>query len=206
MLELRAHAGQRLDGDDLVAACGERGRQLAGTRSEVEDATCGREPSARREPVDGLLGITRARPRVLTDDAVEQLVSGVGHPAGYHRHAMNEKVSLAGKLALIDDQWRPRIVAAYNENKVALVKVQGDFVWHKHEDTDDFFLVISGRLLVDLRDRTVELGPGELFVVPKGVEHRPRALQETEVLLIEPMGTRNTGDADSDRSAPEEWI
>ena len=119
---------------------------------------------------------------------------------------MNEKVSLAGKLALIDDQWRPRIVAAYNENKVVLVKVQGDFVWHKHDDTDDFFLVISGRLLVDLRDRTVELGPGELFVVPKGVEHRPRALQETEVLLIEPMGTRNTGDADSDRAAPEEWI
>ena len=119
---------------------------------------------------------------------------------------MNEKVSLAAKLALIDDQWRPRIVAAYNENKVVLVKVQGDFVWHKHDDTDDLFLVISGRLLVDLRDRTVELGPGELFVVPRGVEHRPRALQETEVLLIEPMGTRNTGDADSDRTAPEEWI
>ena len=87
-----------------------------------------------------------------------------------------------------------------------LVKVQGEFVWHKHDDTDDLFLVISGRLLVDLRDRTVELGPGELFVVPRGVEHRPRALQETEVLLIEPMGTRNTGDADSDRTAPEEWI
>lgn len=119
---------------------------------------------------------------------------------------MNEKVSLAAKLALIDDQWRPRIVAAYNENKVMLVKVQGDFVWHKHDDTDDLFLVISGRLLVDLRDRTVELGPGELFVVPRGVEHRPRALQETEVLLIEPTGTRNTGDADSDRTAPEEWI
>ena len=81
---------------------------------------------------------------------------------------MNEKVSLAAKLALIDDQWRPRIVAAYNENKVVLVKVQGDFVWHKHDDTDDLFLVISGRLLVDLRDRTVELGPGELFVVPEG--------------------------------------
>jgi mannose-6-phosphate isomerase-like protein (cupin superfamily) len=79
-------------------------------------------------------------------------------------------------------------------------------VWHKHDDTDDLFLVISGRLLVDLRDRTVELGPGELFVVPRGVEHRPRALQETEVLLIEPTGTRNTGDADSDRTAPEEWI
>jgi mannose-6-phosphate isomerase-like protein (cupin superfamily) len=119
---------------------------------------------------------------------------------------MDDKVSLSAKLALIDEHWRPRIVAAYNENKVVLVKVQGEFVWHKHDDTDDFFLVISGRLLIDLRDRTVELGPGELFVVPRGVEHRPRALQETEVLLIEPLGTQNTGDADSDRTAPEEWI
>jgi mannose-6-phosphate isomerase-like protein (cupin superfamily) len=119
---------------------------------------------------------------------------------------MDDKVSLAAKLALIDEQWRPRIVAAYNENKVTLVKVQGEFVWHKHDETDDFFLVISGRLLIDLRDRTVELGPGELFVVPRGIEHRPRALQETEVLLIEPMGTANTGDADTNRTAPEEWI
>jgi mannose-6-phosphate isomerase-like protein (cupin superfamily) len=119
---------------------------------------------------------------------------------------MNDKVSLAAKLALIDEHWRPRIVAAYNENKVVLVKVQGEFVWHKHDETDDFFLVVSGRLLIDLRDRTVELGPGELFVVPRGVEHRPRALQETEVLLIEPLGTPNTGDADSNRTAPEEWI
>jgi mannose-6-phosphate isomerase-like protein (cupin superfamily) len=76
-----------------------------------------------------------------------------------------------------------------------VVKAKGDFVWHKHDDTDDFFLVLKGRLTVEMRDRSVTLGPGELFVVPKGVEHRPVATEETHVLLIEPTGTPNTGDA-----------
>jgi mannose-6-phosphate isomerase-like protein (cupin superfamily) len=104
------------------------------------------------------------------------------------------KVNLAEKLAAFDERWSPRIVAAYNGNDVMVVKVQGEFVWHAHPDTDDFFLVLSGELDIELRDRTVTLGPGELFVVPAGVEHRPVARRETHLLLIEPRGTPNTGD------------
>jgi mannose-6-phosphate isomerase-like protein (cupin superfamily) len=104
-------------------------------------------------------------------------------------------VDLAAKLAQFDEHWAPRIVAHYNDNKVFVVKVLGEFVWHSHEDTDDLFLVLDGRLTIDLRDRSVELGPGELFVVPRGVEHRPRADVETHVLLVEPEGTPNTGDS-----------
>ena len=97
-------------------------------------------------------------------------------------------------------------MATLNEYKIQVVKVRGDFVWHKHDDTDDFFLVLSGRLIVQLRDGDVELGPGELFVVPRGVEHCPRAEEEAHVLLIEPKGTVNTGDAGGALTAPEEWI
>ena len=106
-----------------------------------------------------------------------------------------EKVDLREKLALFSDLWSPRRVATMNDYKVLLVKVQGEFIWHSHPETDDFFLVLEGRLEIQLRDRTVELGPGELFVVPAGVEHCPRAAEEAHVLLIEPIGTVNTGDA-----------
>ena len=100
----------------------------------------------------------------------------------------------AEKLSTFSDHWHPRIIAGYNDNDVMVVKVQGEFVWHKHDDTDDFFLVLTGVLDIELRDRTVTLGPGELFVVPKGVEHRPVAKEEVHLLLIEPRGTPNTGD------------
>ena len=113
------------------------------------------------------------------------------------------KVNLADKLATFDDRWKPRIVADYNDNKVVLVEVEGEFVWHKHDDTDDFFLVIAGRLTIQLRDRDVQLEPGEMFVVPRGVEHCPRADEEAHVLLIEPRGTPNTGDAADRMPAPE---
>ena len=113
-------------------------------------------------------------------------------------------VNLAQKLALFDDHWAPKIVAEMNGHKVAVVKVLGEFVWHEHAASDDFFLVLSGRLAIDLPDGTVELGPGELYVVPRGVQHRPRAGELTELLLIEPVGTPNTGDAPSDRTASEE--
>jgi mannose-6-phosphate isomerase-like protein (cupin superfamily) len=106
-----------------------------------------------------------------------------------------EKVNLREKLALFSDHFAPRIVATLNDYNVMLVKVSGEFVWHSHAETDDFFLVLDGRLAIDLRDRTVVLEPGELFVVPAGVEHRPRAVQEANVLLIEPRETVNTGDA-----------
>ena len=105
------------------------------------------------------------------------------------------KVNLAKKLQQFHDHWRPRTVAQMNGCDVMVVKVQGEFVWHKHDDTDDFFLVLEGELHVRLRDRTVVLGPGELFVVPRGVEHQPYAEREASLLLIEPTGTPNTGDA-----------
>jgi mannose-6-phosphate isomerase-like protein (cupin superfamily) len=105
-----------------------------------------------------------------------------------------DKVNLAEKLATFSEHWQPRTVAQLNENDVMVVKVQGEFIWHKHDDTDDFFLVLQGHLAIEMRDRTVHLGPGELFVVPKGVEHRPVAKEEVHLLLIEPTGTPNTGD------------
>ena len=105
-----------------------------------------------------------------------------------------DKVNLAEKLEQFEDHWSPRIVAQLNDYDVMVVKVKDEFVWHKHDDTDDLFLVLKGRLKIELRDRTVELGAGELFVVPKGVEHRPVAEEEAHVLLIEPTGTPNTGD------------
>ena len=103
-------------------------------------------------------------------------------------------VNLKAKLALFDEHWAPRTVARYNGHDVMVVKVKGEFVWHHHDDTDDFFLVLKGRLTIRLRDREVVLDPGEMFVVPLGVEHQPYAEEETELLLIEPCGTPNTGD------------
>lgn len=109
---------------------------------------------------------------------------------------MARKVNLAEKLASFSDHWAPRIVAGMNDYDVMVVRVEGEFVWHKHDETDDFFLVIEGEIDIELRERTVTLGPGELFVVPKGVEHRPVARKgEAKLLLIEPRGTPNTGDA-----------
>jgi mannose-6-phosphate isomerase-like protein (cupin superfamily) len=104
-----------------------------------------------------------------------------------------EKINLAEKLAHFGEHWAPRTVASLNDYDVMVVKVQGEFVWHSHADTDDFFLVLKGRLIIRLRDREVTLGPGELFVVPRGVEHQPFAEEETHLLLIEPSGTPNTG-------------
>jgi mannose-6-phosphate isomerase-like protein (cupin superfamily) len=103
-------------------------------------------------------------------------------------------INLASKLALFAEHWQPKTIAQFNGNDIMVVKIQGEFVWHKHDDTDDFFLVIKGHLDIQLRDRTVSLAPGELFVVPKGVEHRPVAADEVHILLIEPTGTPNTGD------------
>jgi mannose-6-phosphate isomerase-like protein (cupin superfamily) len=103
-------------------------------------------------------------------------------------------VNLAAKLATFTEHWQPRTVAQFNGHDVMVVKVQGEFPWHQHDDTDDVFLVLTGHLTIQLRDRDIELGPGEMYVVPKGVEHRPRADHEAHVLLIEPSGTPNSGD------------
>ena len=116
-----------------------------------------------------------------------------------------DKVNLAEKLQLFDDIFSPKTVARLNEY-VIHVKANGEFVWHKHDETDDFFLVLKGRLTIQMRDRDVELGPGELFVVPKGVEHCPKADDEVHLLLIEPTGTPNTGDGGGHLTATPEGI
>jgi mannose-6-phosphate isomerase-like protein (cupin superfamily) len=108
---------------------------------------------------------------------------------------MDDAINLAEKLALLDRPFQPGIVGYLNDYKLVVVKVHGEFTWHKHDETDDFFLVLSGRVTIQLRDRDVVLEAGELFVVPRGVEHCPTADEEAEVLLIEPRDTVNTGDA-----------
>ena len=111
-----------------------------------------------------------------------------------------EKVNLAGKLALFSEQWSPKIVAMVNDTAVKVVKLQGEFVWHHHEHEDELFLVLAGRLTMQFRDREVVLEPGELIVVPRGLEHRPVAEQEVHVLLVEPATTLNTGNVRSERT------
>jgi mannose-6-phosphate isomerase-like protein (cupin superfamily) len=106
-------------------------------------------------------------------------------------------INLSERLATFDDVYHPRTVAEFNGHDVMVVKCFGDFPWHRHEDTDDFFLVLKGRLRLEMRDDSVVLGPGELFIVPKGVEHRPVPLEPVELLLIEPRGTPNTGDPET---------
>lgn len=111
-----------------------------------------------------------------------------------------DKVNLAEKLTHIDAYWSPRLVAELNGQHVRLAKVKGEFVWHQHESEDELFLVLRGRLVIELRDRRVELGEGDLFVVPRGVEHRPVAEEEVHLLLFEPASTRNTGNVTSERT------
>ena len=103
-------------------------------------------------------------------------------------------VNLKDKLATFSDHWSPKIVSQFNGHDVMVVKVKGEFNWHSHPDTDDFFLVLSGQITIKLRDREILLREGEMFVVPKGVEHCPVAQEEAQLLLIEPIGTPNTGD------------
>jgi mannose-6-phosphate isomerase-like protein (cupin superfamily) len=109
---------------------------------------------------------------------------------------MMEKVNIAERLGAIAEHWRPRVVGELNGQEVKLVKLQGEFVWHHHDDEDEFFLVIRGRLRIEFPERAVELDPGEFLIVPRGVEHRTLAAEETEVLLVEPAGTRNTGNVE----------
>jgi len=109
-------------------------------------------------------------------------------------------VDLEDRLASFAELWTPHIVAELNGQHVKLVKLQGEFVWHHHENEDELFLVLSGRLLIELRDRALELEPGQLCTIPRGVEHRPRAETETHILLFEPAGTLNTGNVLDERT------
>lgn len=106
---------------------------------------------------------------------------------------MTDKISLVEKFASFSDHWSPRVAAELNGQEVKLAKVQGEFPWHHHADADELFFVHRGRLRLELRDRVVELGPGEMFVVPRGVEHRPVAQEEAEIVMFEPANTLNTG-------------
>ena len=112
-----------------------------------------------------------------------------------------DAVNIASLLARFSQHWAPKKIAEINDYDVKIVKLQGEFTWHSHADTDEFFLVIEGQLTIQLRDREILLGPGELYVVPRGAEHCPRADAETAVLLIEPRGVVNTGDAGGDLTA-----
>jgi len=117
------------------------------------------------------------------------------------------KVNLEDKLACVAEMWTPRVVAELNGQQVKLVKLQGEFVWHHHDNEDELFLVLRGRLVVRLRDRDVSLGEGELFVVPRGVEHMTVAAEETHVLLFEPASTINTGNVRNQRTVPKpDWV
>ncbi|MDY7098907.1 MAG: cupin domain-containing protein [Pseudomonadota bacterium] len=108
---------------------------------------------------------------------------------------MGAKINLAEKFALFDEQWAPRLAARYNGNEVRLAKLEGDFQWHKHEDTDELFLIVNGELDIEFRDRTETLSSGEIIVIPRGTEHRPRARKgEVQVVIIDAEGTPNTGD------------
>ncbi len=116
---------------------------------------------------------------------------------------MVTKINLADKFSRFQDQWSPKIIADLNNCHVKLAKVQGEFVWHQHADEDELFIVVRGQLTIQLRDGEVTLGPGEIVVIPKGVEHRPVASEEVELMLIEPKAIRHTGDVVSERTVHE---
>lgn len=116
-------------------------------------------------------------------------------------------INLAQKFGLFSEPWQPKVIAEMNDYQFKIVKLEGDFVWHDHQDTDETFIVIGGELRIDFRDGAVTLGPGEMFVVPKGVEHKPCAEKEARVMLIEPRGVTNTGHEESERTAENDvWV
>ncbi|WP_028974441.1 cupin domain-containing protein [Spirochaeta cellobiosiphila] len=117
------------------------------------------------------------------------------------------KVNFNQKLGLFKEHWSPKIIAQMNNYHFKLAKLEGDFTWHDHKDTDEVFIVLEGSIRIDFRDQSVDLKEGEMLVVPKGVEHKPYAATEAKVLLIEPAGTVNTGDAGGAQTAPDDvWI
>jgi mannose-6-phosphate isomerase-like protein (cupin superfamily) len=118
-----------------------------------------------------------------------------------------EPINIEKKFGLFREQWQPKVIAEMNDYQFKIVKLQGDFVWHDHKDTDETFIVIEGRLRIDFRDGSVDLESGEMFVVPRGVEHKPCAESEARVLLIEPRGVVNTGERRDERTARNDvWI
>lgn len=118
-----------------------------------------------------------------------------------------QPINLQEKLARLDEAWQPRVIAEMNDYQFKVVKLDGDFVWHSHADTDETFIVLEGELRIDFRDGPVTLRAGEMYVVPRGVEHKPFAEHEVKLMLIEPRGVVNTGDAGGERTAENDrWI
>ncbi|KXG85874.1 cupin domain-containing protein [Agrobacterium bohemicum] len=118
-----------------------------------------------------------------------------------------QSVNFADKLSKITAFWQPRVIAEMNDYQFKIVRIEGDFIWHDHPETDETFIVLNGQLRIDFRDGTVSIGPGEMLVVPKGVEHKPYAEHEVHLLLIEPRGVLNTGHTGGDRTAQNDvWI
>jgi mannose-6-phosphate isomerase-like protein (cupin superfamily) len=135
------------------------------------------------------------------------MIAGRGRQGGRFMGMNLNAITLKEKLGLIREHWQPKVIAEMNDYQFKLVKLQGDFVWHHHTETDEAFLVIEGKLRIDFREGAVELGPGEMFVVPKDVEHKPYAEHEVKMMLIEPRGVRNTGNASGERTAENDvWI
>lgn len=119
----------------------------------------------------------------------------------------HQAINFADKFSRFDEHWSPRVIAEMNNYQFKLAKVEGDFVWHDHPDTDEVFIVIEGTLTIDFRDRRVTVEAGEMLVVPRGVEHKPSAESECRIMLVEPRGVVNTGDATSDLTADNDvWV
>ena len=117
------------------------------------------------------------------------------------------KINLKDKLSKFSDHWSPKVIAELNDYQIKLVKIKGDFVWHNHEDTDELFIVIEGKMKIEFKDKIVELSEGEMYVVPKGVEHKPCAETECKVMLVEPRDIVNTGNTDGELTASNDiWI
>lgn len=118
-----------------------------------------------------------------------------------------DKVNLSQKFKLFDQYWTPKIVGELNAQYIKLVKVRGEFVWHKHDNEDELFLVVKGSLTIKLRDRDIELNEGEFYIVPKGIDHKPFAEKEAHILVFEPKSTQHTGDVKSELTVEKlEWI
>jgi len=127
--------------------------------------------------------------------------------SAYHPLVNYTPISIEGKFDKFRERWQPKVIARMNDYEFKLARLEGEFVWHSHADTDETFIVIDGELTIDFRDGAVQLKQGEMFIVPKGVEHKPRAGAECKIMLIEPAGTVNTGDSGSERTAPNDvWI
>ncbi len=117
------------------------------------------------------------------------------------------KINFQDKLAKFSEHWTPKVIAEMNDYQFKLVKIQGEFVWHNHSDTDEVFIVIEGSMKIEFDEETVELNEGEMYVVPKGVQHKPYAENECKVMLVEPKGVVNTGESDSELTADNDvWI